>query len=39
VTRYVVPDLSAGTSYVAVRAYSSTGGESANSNTGSKTVR
>jgi hypothetical protein len=39
VTRYVVPDLSAGTWYFAVRAYSSTGGESANSNTGSKTVR
>jgi len=39
VTRYVVPDLSAGTWYFAVRAYSSTGGESANSNTASKTIR
>ena len=39
VTRYVVPDLSAGTWYFAVRAYSSTGGESTNSNTASKTIR
>ncbi|MFC4310365.1 putative Ig domain-containing protein [Steroidobacter flavus] len=39
VTRYVVPDLAAGTWYFAVRAYTSTGGESANSNTGSKVVR
>lgn len=38
-TRYVVPDLSAGTWYFAVRAYSSTGGESTNSNTASKTIR
>jgi hypothetical protein len=38
VTRYVVPDLSAGTWYFAVRAYTSTG-ESANSNTGSKVIR
>jgi hypothetical protein len=39
VTRYVVPDLSAGTWYFAVRAYSSSGGESSNSNTASKTIR
>lgn len=39
VTRYVVPDLSAGTWYFAVRAYTSTGGESATSNTASKTIR
>nr|WP_298717564.1 putative Ig domain-containing protein [uncultured Steroidobacter sp.] len=39
VTRYVVPDLSAGTWYFAVRAYSSSGAESANSNTASKTIR
>ncbi len=39
VTRYVVPDLSAGTWYFAVRAYSSNGSESANSNTGSKVIR
>lgn len=39
VTSYVVPDLSAGTWYFAVRAYSSTGGESVNSNTASKTIR
>jgi len=39
VTRYVVPDLSAGTWHFAVRAYSSNGAESANSNTASKTVR
>jgi hypothetical protein len=38
-TRYVLSDLSAGTWYFAVRAYSSTGSESANSNTGSKTIR
>jgi hypothetical protein len=38
-TRYVLSDLSAGTWYFAVRAYSSNGSESANSNTGSKTVR
>lgn len=38
-TNYVVPDLSAGTWYFAVRAYTSNGAESANSNTGSKTVR
>jgi hypothetical protein len=38
-TRYVVPDLSAGTWYFAVRAYTSTGSESTNSNTASKTVR
>lgn len=38
-TRYVVSDLSAGTWYFAVRAYTSTGSESTNSNTGSKTVR
>jgi hypothetical protein len=39
VTRYVVPDLSAGTWYFAVRAYTATGSESANSNTGSKVIR
>jgi hypothetical protein len=39
VTNYVVPDLSAGTWYFAVRAYSSAGGESANSNVASKTIR
>jgi hypothetical protein len=39
VTRYVVPDLSAGTWYFAVRAYNSTGVESGNSNTATKTVR
>jgi len=39
VTRYVVPDLSAGTWYFAVRAYSSSGAESTNSNTASKTIR
>jgi hypothetical protein len=39
VTRYVVPDLSAGTWYFTVRAYSSSGAESANSNTASKTIR
>jgi hypothetical protein len=38
-TRYVLSDLSAGTWYFAVRAYSSNGSESANSNTGSKTIR
>jgi hypothetical protein len=38
-TRYVVSDLSAGTWYFAVRAYSSNGAESINSNTSSKTVR
>jgi hypothetical protein len=38
VTRYVVPDLAAGTWYFAVRAYT-TSGESVNSNTGSKTIR
>ncbi|WP_129641393.1 putative Ig domain-containing protein [Peristeroidobacter agariperforans] len=39
VTRYVVPDLSAGTWYFSVRAYTSTGVESGNSNTASKTIR
>lgn len=38
-TRYVISDLSAGTWYFAVRAYSSNGSESTNSNTGSKAVR
>lgn len=38
-TRYVVSDLSAGTWYFAVRAYTSTGTESSNSNTSSKTIR
>lgn len=38
-TRYVVSDLSAGTWYFAVRAYTSNGSESANSTTGSKVVR
>lgn len=38
-TRYVLSDLSAGTWYFAVRAYNSNGSESANSNTGSKTIR
>jgi hypothetical protein len=38
-TRYVLSDLSAGTWYFAVRAYASNGSESANSNTGSKTIR
>lgn len=39
VTSYVVPDLSAGTWYFAVRAYSSNGSESASSNTATKAVR
>ncbi|WP_129776060.1 putative Ig domain-containing protein [Peristeroidobacter soli] len=38
-TRYVVPDLAAGTWYFAIRSYTTTGAESANSNTGSKVVR
>lgn len=38
-TRYVVNDLSAATWYFAVRAYTSGGAESANSNTASKTIR
>jgi hypothetical protein len=38
-TRYVVSDLSAATWYFSVRAYTSSGGESANSNTVSKVVR
>jgi hypothetical protein len=38
VSRYVVESLGAGTWYFNVRAYSSTGAESAASNTASKTV-
>lgn len=38
-TRYVVSDLSAGTWYFAVRAYTSNGSESSNSTTRSKTIR
>lgn len=37
-TRYVVSDLSAATWYFAVRAYTSSGAESTNSNTASKTI-
>jgi hypothetical protein len=38
-TRYVVSDLSPATWYFSIRAYTSTGSESANSNTASKVVR
>ncbi len=38
-TTYVVPNLSAGTHYFAVRAYTSSGSESANSAVASKTIR
>jgi hypothetical protein len=38
-TRYVVSDLSAATWYFSIRAYTSTGAESVNSNTVSKVVR
>ena len=38
-TRYVISDLSAATWYFSVRAYTSTGSESTNSNTVSKVVR
>jgi hypothetical protein len=38
-TRYVISDLSAATWYFAIRAYTSTGAESVNSNTASKVIR